>query len=272
MTKIFMPRFVFDTGCATVTRVYLRFGKPVEYEARALWSGYTEHIVDDGVVADWTTAVTEGLARLPEKDPTKLLDFFHHMQWYCMCFGHDGRYNRAQLVNDLGSNPSVQDPQRVNHYLAKLAAYYVGLTSGVRQFPPAPDGWSIGNRAMWNEEVERLTSFDFPSLEKDISLRALLLQDFDEDFPITGGNGGSIDDPIVFLPEARRSYAKNEYDIIRAICIGRGVTFKTKLQTLIHHNGRSVDQIKIETVQTTPTEIITSVTNYYFDVTDCMPR
>jgi hypothetical protein len=271
MTGIFMPRFMFDTACTVVTNAHVNTGRPIEDVARDVLVAYIEHFSDDGLVADWTRAVSKGLARLPEKDPTRLLDFFHHLEWYCMCFDDNGRYSRAQVLGDLSSQPSSHDSQRVERYLAKLSAYYVGLTSGSRQFPPAPEGWSLQTCDMWNDEVERLTSFGPPSQEKDDSLRAMLLQDFGEDFPIAGGYGDSIDDPIVFLPEARASFVKNEYDIVRAICIGRGVTFNTKLQTLIHHNGRSVDQIKIETVETSPTEIITCVTNYYFDVTDCMP-
>ena len=102
------------------------------------------------------------------------------------------------------------------------------------------------------------------------TLREMLFQDFEEDFAIQGGFGGSREDPVVFLPEARRSYPKNEYDIIRAICIGRGVSFKLLQQSMIEHNGKMLDQVKIETVETTATEIITSVENYYFDISACM--
>jgi len=37
----------------------------------------------------------------------------------------------------------------------------------------------------------------------------------------------------------------------------------------MYRNDRAIDQVKIETEETTETEIITTVTNDYFDMTDC---
>ena len=37
-------------------------------------------------------------------------------------------------------------------------------------------------------------------------------------------------------------------------------------QALMLHNGRYIDQIKIETVETTNTEVITQIENYYFNI------
>jgi hypothetical protein len=102
------------------------------------------------------------------------------------------------------------------------------------------------------------------------TLRELLLNNFDVDLPISGGFGGSKDDPIILLAEARPDYVATEYTILRCIGMVRRVEWKQKQQTLLMHMGRFLDQIKIETIETSETEIITSTVNYYFDVSACI--
>lgn len=102
------------------------------------------------------------------------------------------------------------------------------------------------------------------------TLREILLSDFNLDLPLAGGFGGSKDDPIIILPEARPDYVAVEYAILRCIGIVRRVEWKLKRQTLLHYKGKTLDQMKIETIETTEAEIITSTVNYYFDVSACM--
>jgi len=100
----------------------------------------------------------------------------------------------------------------------------------------------------------------------------MLLEDFDHDLPIAGGFGGSKDDPIVLLPEAGPDYVRIEYLVLRCLGIARNVEWKTTQQALMTYQGKQIDQIKIETKETTDTEIITTTTNYYFDVSSCIGR
>jgi len=54
--------------------------------------------------------------------------------------------------------------------------------------------------------------------------------------------------------------------------IGRRIEWKLIQQTLQNLDGRKIEQMKIETKQTTATEIITQIENYYFDITECFGR
>src|SRR3990172_13203394 len=41
------------------------------------------------------------------------------------------------------------------------------------------------------------------------------------------------------------------------------------LSKLLNHNGRTLDQLKIETRQLTDNEVITQIENHYFDIIEC---
>lgn len=99
--------------------------------------------------------------------------------------------------------------------------------------------------------------------------RELLKRDFGIDFPISGGFGNSRESPIIIHRQDPNDYTSVEYGILRCLGIGRGIKWKLLQQSLLEHEGRMLDQMKIETVELTPTEQITQVENYYFDITEC---
>lgn len=102
-----------------------------------------------------------------------------------------------------------------------------------------------------------------------IALRELLRNDFDVDLPISGGDGDSLDTPIVIDHKGPNDYVAIEYKILECLGIGRGIDWKIIQQTLIKHGERTIDQIKIEARWTTKTKVITERANYYFDITEC---
>lgn len=93
---------------------------------------------------------------------------------------------------------------------------------------------------------------------------------FGIDFPISGGIGNSRDNPIVTHREGPNDYTSIEYGILKCIGTGRGIEWELLQQALLSYNGRRLEQIKIQTKETTASEIITQVENYYFDITECM--
>jgi hypothetical protein len=103
-----------------------------------------------------------------------------------------------------------------------------------------------------------------------MTLRELLKQDFDIDFPISGGFGNSREQPVIIHQETPNDYTSVEYGILRCLGIGRGIEWKLKQQATIKHEGKTLDQMKIETIQTTEKEVITQIENYYFDITECV--
>lgn len=103
-----------------------------------------------------------------------------------------------------------------------------------------------------------------------MNLKALLKQDFDIDFPISGGTGDSRDNPIVIHRVEPNDYVSVEYGILRCLGMGRRIEWELVQQEVIHYGGKTLDQMKIRTKETTLSEIITQVENYYFDITKCV--
>ncbi len=105
-----------------------------------------------------------------------------------------------------------------------------------------------------------------------MELKQLLKDDFKIDFPISGGMGNSRDNPIIIHRQVPNDYTSVEYGILRCLGKGRGIEWKVIQQSLLSHNGRKLDQLKIETKETTENEVITQIENYYFDITECYGR
>lgn len=144
MGKKYMPRDVFEVGVATVARMHLLSGKPLEDIATMAWQGYASSIIDDGVVSDLVRAANDGIAWLQKNDAPALQEFFHHLQWYLLHHDDQGRPKRRKWLNGLMFSRSVKDVDRVGNFQKKLVAYYVGLTAGA--MPPAPQGWSFSGK------------------------------------------------------------------------------------------------------------------------------
>ena len=102
------------------------------------------------------------------------------------------------------------------------------------------------------------------------NLEELLKRNFGIEYPISGGTGNSKDNPIVIHYEFPNDYTSVEYGVIRCIAIGRRIQFKVIQQLLIHHNGRKLDQLKIEAKWVENGQLITQIENYYFDITECL--
>jgi hypothetical protein len=103
-----------------------------------------------------------------------------------------------------------------------------------------------------------------------MDLRQLLRSDFGKDFPISGGFGNSKDNTIIIHRQEPNDYTSIEYSILRCLGIGRKIEWKLIKQTLLNFNGRTLDQLKIETTELADTEVISQIENYYFDITECI--
>lgn len=106
--------------------------------------------------------------------------------------------------------------------------------------------------------------------QEKFNLRNLLKKDFGIDFPILGGTGNSRDNPIIIQKIEPNDYISIEYKILHCLGEGRRVKWRILQQVILHHNDRTLDQIKIEVEETNSTEIVTTTENYYFDITECV--
>ena len=103
-----------------------------------------------------------------------------------------------------------------------------------------------------------------------MNLRELIKRDFNLDFPISGSTASSQDNPIVIHRREPNNPKSVELGIIRCVGMARGVEWEIVEQRLIDYGGKYLDQITIETKETTETEIVTQLESYYFDITECV--
>lgn len=96
----------------------------------------------------------------------------------------------------------------------------------------------------------------------NVLLRNSLIKDFGVDLPILSGSGHTIDDPIVIDPNYK-DWSDVEYTFLKYINLALNRSWKIVQQSLLEHNGRKIDQLKIEI-----TGDDKNYYNYYFDVTD----
>lgn len=101
-------------------------------------------------------------------------------------------------------------------------------------------------------------------------LREFLRIHFEQDFPISGGYGESVDAAILIHRQTPNDYVAVEHKILDCLSRGRLVRWKLVQQALVAHEGRQIDRLTIETRQSLNASAVAQVENYYFDVTECL--
>ena len=137
----------------------------------------------------------------------------------------------------------------------------LGLNCAGRVYKRRAFKTCIPTRERGNDEI-------ISSREITMTLNEILKTNFNIDLNLSGGMGNSKDQAIILPPFP--DYVSMEYQIMEYLGTLRDIQWELLEQTLIAHNDRALDQMKIKTVQKTDTEIITQVENFYFDITDCM--
>jgi hypothetical protein len=103
-----------------------------------------------------------------------------------------------------------------------------------------------------------------------LNLHDLLLRDWGTDLPITGGFGGSREDPIVITATDPETVKLTKLNTLRGIGRGRGIFWRTMACAMLGEQWPGIEQFKIETVELTDTQAVTQTENYYFDVSAMM--
>ena len=101
-----------------------------------------------------------------------------------------------------------------------------------------------------------------------MTLKELLEVDFEVNLPISGGLGNAIDSPIIIHKREVSDYVGIEHLILKCLGTGRDIKWKILTQSLMEHNNRKIDKIRIETIDDTKVDIITQIEAYYFDITE----
>jgi hypothetical protein len=102
------------------------------------------------------------------------------------------------------------------------------------------------------------------------TLRQQLRKDFGLDLPIGSGFGSSREDPIVILVSDPIAVAWIEMLLLN--CAGKvlGRLWRVLARNSMDGEWHNIEQLQLETVDLTSTEIITQQVNFYFDVTELM--
>jgi hypothetical protein len=144
MAKKYMPKDVFEVASSMLAQCHIETGEEIQPIAEQIWSGYSNSIIDDGIVNDLISAATTAIQFLEKENFENKPGYFHHFTYYCMNFNDDWNMKKRKLLNGLWFAKSQQDRNRVENYLKKVKIYYIGIKSGI--IPTAPDGWSLSNR------------------------------------------------------------------------------------------------------------------------------
>ena len=117
-----------------------------------------------------------------------------------------------------------------------------------------------------SEKINNTHNLDNPDYHQNII--NLLKSNFH--FPISGGSGKSIDDPITIKLTPGNDYVGIEYKLLRCLGIILGYEWNCIEQKLSFPNGKKIDQLKIEIIQRNSDQNI--VVDYFFDITECFNR
>jgi len=138
MSKKYMPKDVFEGAVCVIAKHHVISKKNIEEFAIEIWDGYSQSIINDGVVNDMTSAASSAIFWLNENNSPDIGEFFHHFQYFCMNFDDNGNPKKKKIFNGLWFSKSIQDNERVENYMKKLRSYYIGAKSGIMPLSPEP--------------------------------------------------------------------------------------------------------------------------------------
>jgi len=101
-------------------------------------------------------------------------------------------------------------------------------------------------------------------------LKKILDSYYGKIFPISGGSGGSKDDPIIITTEDRNDAAITQYEILRFFFEGNGWIWSQNSREFIPYGDSLIEKVSSEVKyidENSPSLIITEKRNFYFDVT-----
>jgi hypothetical protein len=104
-----------------------------------------------------------------------------------------------------------------------------------------------------------------------MDIRELLKKSFNEDLPIRGGMGNSLEQAVILESAGPvNDHVALEYRVMDLISMGRDVSWELKRQELIVKNGRQYDKliVAVKGINGNPLPLV--LENHYFDITDCI--
>jgi hypothetical protein len=104
-----------------------------------------------------------------------------------------------------------------------------------------------------------------------MNIRELLKKAFNEDLPISGGMGNSIEEAVVLESAGPlNDYLSLEYQVMDLISLGRDVSWELKGQEFLVKDDRKYDKLVVAVKGINGNPMPLQLENHYFDITKCM--
>lgn len=103
-----------------------------------------------------------------------------------------------------------------------------------------------------------------------MTLKVLLTLEFGVELPISGGNGDSLETPIVMHRTEDNDFVEMEYFIVDCLCKIRKIEYRLLGQEFSY--TQKIDSIKIETKQKIGNKTIKQIEHIYFDISECFGK
>lgn len=103
-----------------------------------------------------------------------------------------------------------------------------------------------------------------------MTFRKTIKNKFNIELEILGGDGTSLENPIVIDQTQQYNYVSLEKKCINYACRILQLEWVMEKQELIEHEGKSIDVIRIGTSTDVNFENNITQNSFYFDVTDCI--
>lgn len=104
-----------------------------------------------------------------------------------------------------------------------------------------------------------------------MDIRELIKKAFNEDLPISGGMGNSIEAAVILESAGPLyDYVSLEYHVMDLISKGRDVCWELKGQELIVKDGRKYDKLMVAVKGINGNPMPLQLEYHYYDITNCM--
>ena len=107
--------------------------------------------------------------------------------------------------------------------------------------------------------------------ETTMDIRELIRKAFNEDLPISGGMGNSIDEAVILESAGpMNDYLTLEYRVMDLISKGRDVSWELKRQSLVVKDDRKYDKLEVAVKGINGNPMPLRLEYHYYDITKCM--
>lgn len=104
-----------------------------------------------------------------------------------------------------------------------------------------------------------------------MDIRELIKKAFNEDLPISGGMGNSIEQAVIMDSAGpMNDYVSLEYQVMDLISLGRDVSWELKGQELVVKDARKYDKLMVAVKGINGNPMPLQMEYHYFDITKCM--